>query len=402
VQLTSVSYAHPPRKDWCTSRELLEPVYAVFDVDLDPCSNPSSVVEAKHHIWLPRYEEKVAERPDMNVELGNGIASPWTKFGRTVYVNPPFGDDDMPQWIGKMIHEREQGAEIIALLPAYPSSQWFANMWATADGLCWYGIPGRTPSRAKFIGAASTAPFAIMFVYWGPDVDRFAESFQQVGQIDFLAMNRLLTSNARNRRLARVKQQDIWIEAERKLRSARYSDLVLATQGLEDQRLGDIFTHTNELATRLGALRLGDVLDALVQSVQEVAPASTNSVGRPTRARGQKVVAAATTDAAGAAAPANDAEPGPRTPPRRRTAAVDTDALIAAVRAAPLCTMSDLEDRTGADRAQLRAPLTRLIEGGFVTKLGQGRGTQYKLSPNANATSPEASSAPNVTNEEEE
>jgi DNA-binding transcriptional ArsR family regulator len=121
------------------------------------------------------------------------------------------------------------------------------------------------------------------------------------------------------------------------------------------------------------------------------------------------VVAAATADAAGAAAPANDAQPGPRTPPRRRTAAVDTDALLAAVRAAPLCTMSDLEERTGADRAQLRAPLTRLIDSGIVIKSGRGRGTQYKLRPappEKLSDAPEASSTlpvwPIAANEEEE
>jgi predicted RNA methylase len=68
-------------QDWCTPTWILDAVRAAFGVsqiDLDPCSNDTSLVNA-------RVEYKVPQN--------DGLQDPWDF--QTIFVNPPFGTSKM-------------------------------------------------------------------------------------------------------------------------------------------------------------------------------------------------------------------------------------------------------------------------------------------------------------------
>jgi hypothetical protein len=129
-------------------------------VDLDPCSNPDSIVRATRKIIL-----KPGEDP-----LGGGLIVPWNV--RTVFVNPPYGVN-IEEWIKKIIIEhRLHGCEIIALLPAHVSATWFDMVAATAQA-CFLWGPGIGNRRLKFRGNENGATFHSAIAYWGPDLPKF-------------------------------------------------------------------------------------------------------------------------------------------------------------------------------------------------------------------------------------
>jgi hypothetical protein len=129
-------------------------------VDLDPCSNNESIVRAKRKIIL-----KPGDDP-----LGGGLVVPWNV--RTVFVNPPYGEN-IQEWIKKIIVEhRLHGCEIIALLPAHVSASWFDMVVATSQA-CFFWGPGVGNRRVKFRGNENSATFHSALAYWGPNLPKF-------------------------------------------------------------------------------------------------------------------------------------------------------------------------------------------------------------------------------------
>lgn len=135
-------------------------------IDLDPCSNRTSLVRA-----TTAWDKK-----------DDGLVRPWRGFG-TVFVNPPYGTA-IATWVAKIALEfavrRAQGDDqVMALLPARPGTQWFDVAW-TFDALCfWHG-------RLAFLkrGQRTTsAMFPSVFAYCGARPDRFAAVFEPYGQI---------------------------------------------------------------------------------------------------------------------------------------------------------------------------------------------------------------------------
>lgn len=138
-------------------------VYPVLGdpVDLDPCSNAMSIVHARRAITLREGEDPLRD---------GGLAIPWRG---TVYVNPPFGETII-EWIKKIIVEnRNNGAQVIALLPAHVGSTWFDLVAATARAcFIWGPAPGNR--RLQFIGNEDKAAFACVLAYWGSDLATFS------------------------------------------------------------------------------------------------------------------------------------------------------------------------------------------------------------------------------------
>lgn len=153
--------------DWNTPREIIEPTRRLFDgsIDLDPCSNPGSIVDAT--------VEWYGDTPS-----DDGLALSWDlglKRETRVYVNPPYGRV-IGAWTRKCAAEGfAGGAEIVALLPARVDTGWWFDDVLTADAvLLWRG-------RLKFLGAPSAAPFPSAVAYWGPAPDIFAREFGASG-----------------------------------------------------------------------------------------------------------------------------------------------------------------------------------------------------------------------------
>ena len=96
------------KKDWCTPPKYVEAVKAVFGgaIELDPCSNPHSIVGAETEYYPPRVD---------------GLKASW--HYRTIYVNPPYGNDKengtrIKDWLAKCAHANERyRSEVIALVP---------------------------------------------------------------------------------------------------------------------------------------------------------------------------------------------------------------------------------------------------------------------------------------------
>src|SRR5690606_37002574 len=113
---------------WCTPEEVLNLVYTVGDIALDPCSNDHSIVVSK------RFNTPEQE---------NGLALEWSAIaqeagGGLVFVNPPYGRE-ISKWVKKCVIESARGAEIIALVGARTETKWFQEwIFPTAQSVCFW------------------------------------------------------------------------------------------------------------------------------------------------------------------------------------------------------------------------------------------------------------------------
>ena len=165
---------HSLSRDWCTPPKYVEAVKRVFggEIELDPCSNPESVVHAKCEFMLPGTD---------------GLAQDWN-YG-TIYVNPPYGSDrdrgtTIRNWLSKCAFSRTAfGAQIIALVPvATNTSHWKQYVFGSADAVCFL-----YDTRLRFLVNGNTdnkgAPMACAMVYWGDFFGDFESVFTEFGAV---------------------------------------------------------------------------------------------------------------------------------------------------------------------------------------------------------------------------
>lgn len=148
--------------DWGTPLEYIKAVKNVLgDIELDPCSNQHSIVDAKITYQLPQ----------------DGLSESW-KYS-TIYVNPPYGRDydrgtTIRHWLQKCTDAHtEYGSEIIALIPvATNTKHWQKNIFLHATSICFLKV-----ARLKFlqngIPHAKGAPMSCAMVYWGNEQNKF-------------------------------------------------------------------------------------------------------------------------------------------------------------------------------------------------------------------------------------
>lgn len=152
-------------EEWYTPPELLDLIYQVMDVDLDPASPyPPSVLARRH------YDKK-----------SNGLIKPW--FGN-VYLNPPYGRN-INQWISKLCDEWEQFHinNAVVLIPNKTDTKWFFDLAQHAR--CFCTITG----RIKFLSDHSnysSGTFGNLLVLLTDDEEmvlRFVDTFSDKGII---------------------------------------------------------------------------------------------------------------------------------------------------------------------------------------------------------------------------
>lgn len=113
-----------------TPEYILDRVYALGPVALDPCSGPNSQVIAA-----------ITCTPDSEID---GLAMDWSAvpfnlwcgghFRRgVVYVNCPYGRGHLGPWTTKIVAEASKGCEIVSLLPLDPTTKWWKRMTSTAQ-----------------------------------------------------------------------------------------------------------------------------------------------------------------------------------------------------------------------------------------------------------------------------
>lgn len=173
----------PPLKPsdlWLTPPWLLDLVREVDDIALDPCPGPAGWVRATSELRLDKGDD--------------GLATDWyahwaedlRRLG-LVFVNPPYGPGHLPLWAPKILSEAERGAaegmEIVALLPATPSPEWFHLLAPKADAICF--LAGRpkfwSPETLEESCGPGTKDSAVF--YFGERARRFRRVFQPKGWV---------------------------------------------------------------------------------------------------------------------------------------------------------------------------------------------------------------------------
>ena len=119
--MTAGRTTHSQSVNWCTPSKYVEAIKKVFDgdIELDPCSNPWSIVGAKTEFTLPQ---------------SDGLLEKWNH--ETIYVNPPYGSDrerktTIKHWLYKCFHAYKHfHFEVLALIPvATNTSHWKEYVW---------------------------------------------------------------------------------------------------------------------------------------------------------------------------------------------------------------------------------------------------------------------------------
>lgn len=161
-------------QSWCTPHKYVQAVKAVLggEIDLDPCSNKYSIVNARVEYSLPKHD---------------GLKETWDY--RTIYVNPPYGIDkerktSIKHWIAKCAAAYEEyGSEVIALVPvAANTGHWKKYIFTRAKSVCFL-----YDTRLRFLenglDAGKGAPMACAMVYWGKNPQKFYSVFIEHGAV---------------------------------------------------------------------------------------------------------------------------------------------------------------------------------------------------------------------------
>lgn len=161
-------------QSWGTPEKYVNAVKEVFggEIDLDPCSNTYSIVNAKVEYRLPNQD---------------GLKESWN-YPR-IYVNPPYGIDKarnttIKNWLAKCSHAHiEYNSEILSLIPIAPNtSHWKKYIFTKATAICFlYDTRLRFLENGLDIGKG--APMACAMVYWGNNYSKFFEVFIQYGAV---------------------------------------------------------------------------------------------------------------------------------------------------------------------------------------------------------------------------
>ena len=150
--------------EWYTPPEYIEAARdALGDIDLDPASSEfgQSRVQAAQYFTVEN----------------DGLTQPW--YGR-VFLNPPYSQPLIQQFIEKLIHEYRSARvdSAILLVHNYTDTRWFHIAEAEAEAICF------TLGRIKFEGADGSVASPTQgqaFLYYGPQPGMFYERFKDIG-----------------------------------------------------------------------------------------------------------------------------------------------------------------------------------------------------------------------------
>jgi hypothetical protein len=159
---------------WGTPEKYVKAVKRVFggEIDLDPCSNEYSLVDARTQYSLPHQD---------------GLKESWNF--RTIFVNPPYGIDkeratSIKHWLYRCAAaHRNYDSEVIALVPvATNTGHWKKYIFGRSTAVCFL-----YDTRLRFLvngrDEGKGAPMSCAMVYWGPRFNRFFEVFTAHGAV---------------------------------------------------------------------------------------------------------------------------------------------------------------------------------------------------------------------------
>lgn len=161
-------------QDWGTPQKYADAVREFFGgtIDLDPCSNKFSIVNARVEYSLPKT---------------NGLIETWNY--PTIYVNPPYGIDSrrgtsIKNWLRKCEEAyRLYGSDVIALVPvATNTGHWKKYVYGRAAAICFL-----YDTRLRFLidgkDEGTGAPMSCAMIYWGENFNSFFDVFIKFGAV---------------------------------------------------------------------------------------------------------------------------------------------------------------------------------------------------------------------------
>lgn len=161
-------------QDWCTPPKYVKAIKEMFNdkIELDPCSNDCSIVNAKVKFLLPK---------------NDGLIEEWNY--KTIYINPPYGADrergtTIKNWLKKCYEANNKyNSEILALVPvATNTGHWKHYVFGKASAICFL-----YDTRLKFLINGSInnkgAPMSCCMIYWGINVEQFEDIFIKFGAV---------------------------------------------------------------------------------------------------------------------------------------------------------------------------------------------------------------------------
>lgn len=150
--------------EWFTPGEYIKAAREVLgSIDLDPASH----LQAQTIVQAGQYFTKDDD----------GLTREW--HGR-VWLNPPYAQPLIAQFVSKMCSERKAGrvSAAIMLTHNYTDTAWFHEAAGVADAICF------TRGRVKFYepdGGVAAPTQGQAFFYFGNDIDRFEAAFAHIG-----------------------------------------------------------------------------------------------------------------------------------------------------------------------------------------------------------------------------
>ncbi len=150
--------------EWYTPAEYIEIVRDFLgEIDLDPATSTDAQATVKATDYF------TAEH--------SGLDEPWR--GR-VWLNPPYAQPAIVQFIDKLIAEFEAGhtTEAVLLTHNYTDTEWFHRIASKASAICF------TRGRIKFVrcdGHTGSPTQGQAFSYLGSRPHTFAEAFEDIG-----------------------------------------------------------------------------------------------------------------------------------------------------------------------------------------------------------------------------
>jgi ParB family chromosome partitioning protein len=105
----------------------------------------------------------------------NGLEKPW--FGN-VWLNPPYASDLIGKFADKLVDELKHIKQAIVLVNNATETEWFYTMVVQATAVCF------PRSRVRFVTPDGTTGAPLQgqaILYFGPDVNRFINVFDEKG-----------------------------------------------------------------------------------------------------------------------------------------------------------------------------------------------------------------------------